>query len=396
MQDATDIRRECRKAGRASCATSAARLMVLAAAAVGVLSVCAARADSPAAEAGEIVVRVYPNAVVGGDDVVLGDIAEVAGEAAKLVSGWPVATAPPPGGSRSVDLTRVQQLLARRGVNLSRWIFRGATRCAVTRPKGAAARVSARDSAVDAQPRASATAGRLSDTSISTNPAVPNSLEAFLRTHLARRLVSLSGTPVIQFSPAVGKLLALSQPTYRFRIADRGDRLLGLVPLEVTIFERNEVKQVLPVLVQVSLRKQVVVAARSINRSETIESDDLSLLERTFDRVDAIGLADKARLVGQRAKRFIKSGSLLSTRDIEPVPLVTRGRPVTVWVRRGGIVIKGAAKAMSTAGFGETVLLRNAGSRQTFRAIVTGRDTAEVQDSNGELARTVALVKEKR
>jgi len=396
MQDATHIRMESRTARRTLCAYATARLM-WSAALVCVLAVCAAHADSPAVPADEAVVRVYPNAVVGGDEVALSDIAEVTGEAAKLISGWPVATAPPPGGSRGIDLTRVQELLARRGVNLSRWIFRGATRCTVTRPKSMAAGATAHSSAGNVQRPNSATAlPLLGDSTGATTTVDPNSLEAFIRAHLTRRLANLGGTPVIQFNPAVRKLLSLSQPTYRFRISDCGDRLLGLVSLEVTIFERDAVKQVLPVLVQISLRKRVVAAARSINRSETIESDDLSLIERTFDRIDAIGLTDMAPLIGQRAKRFIKCGDLVSARDIEPVPLVTRGRLVTVWVRRGGVVIKGAATAMSTAGFGEPVLLRNAGSRQTFRAIVTGRDTAEVPGPESEPVNTVALAKEKR
>ena len=283
-----------------------------------------------------------------------------------------------------------------RGVNLSRWIFRGATQCTVTRPTSMPASARGRSAAGEGDNPNFDMAAPLSEDSTRPASAVaPNSLEAFIRKHLSRRLANLGGTPVVQFNPAVHKLLSLSQPPYRFRIADCGDRLLGLVSLEVTIFEQDTVKQVLPVLVQISLRKRVVAASRSINRSATIESEDMSLVERTFDRVDAIGLTDMTSLIGQRAKRFIKCGDLVRTRDIEPVPLVTRGRLVTVWVRHGGVVIKGAATAMSTAGFGEPVLLRNAGSRHTFRAIVTGRDTAEVPGSDSEPVKTVALAKEK-
>jgi len=396
MQDATHIRMESQTARRTGCAYSAARLMYWAAA-VSVLVICAAHGASPAAPADETIVRVYPRAVVGGDEVKLSDIAEVTGQAVKLVADWQVATAPPPGGSRNVDLNRVQDLLARRGVNLSRWIFRGATQCTVTRPERMAVGTAGRSAVGGDGQTNSATALPLSDNATgATRTVAPNSLEACIRAHLAQRLANLGGTPVVQFNPAIRKLLSLSKPTYRFRIADCGNRLLGLVSLEVTIFEQDAVKQVLPVLVQISLRKQVVAAARSINRSATIEPDDLLLVERTFDRIDEIGLSDMAPLVGQRAKRFIKCGDLIGARDIEPVPLVTRGRLVTVWVRRGGVVIKGAATAMSTAGFGETVLLRNAGSRQMFRATVTGQDMAEVPGPENRPVDTLALAKEKR
>lgn len=234
MQDATSIRIEHSMTSNAQCAYFAARSMWLAAT-VSVLAACAVHAASPAAPTDETIVRVYPSTVVGGDDVLLSDIAEVTGESAKLVSNCPVAAAPAPGRSRSIELTRVQDLLARRGVNLSRWIFRGATRCTITRPDNGTSGTHMRHPSDGAAYPVSAKATSSADAA--GRVINPNSLEALLQKHLTQRLTSLGGTPVIQFNPAIQKLLALSQPTYRFRIADCGDRLLGLVSLEVTIFE---------------------------------------------------------------------------------------------------------------------------------------------------------------
>jgi len=388
MQDATDIRMKSLTARRVWCADLADRSLWLAAA-VSVLAVCAVHAATPT---GETVVRIYPSAVVSTERVVLSDIAEITGESAQLIADCPIGAAPAPGGSRRIELGYVQELLSRRGVNLARWIFRGATRCTVSRPASIAPAVNAVQPNKSTSQDRSANVDTLPDATDTT--INPNSLEAKLRAHLSQQIKHLGGSPQMQFNPAIQKLLALTQPTYRFNIVNRNDRLLGLVSMEVTIFERDTVKQVLPVLAQVSLRKRVVVAARPINRSQTIEPDDLTLVEQVFDRIDAIGMTDSARLIGQRAKRFIKNGDLVLARDIEPVPLITRGRSVTVWVRRGGVVIKGAATAMESASFGENVLLRHAGSRQTFRATVTGRDQAEIQTPNSDPIQTVALGKE--
>lgn len=132
-------------------------------------------------------------------------------------------------------------------------------------------------------------------------------------------------------------------------------------------------------LVQVSLSKQVVVAARQINRSEVIGPQDLTMAERVYERPEDVGISEPAKLVGQRIKRFVQAGEQISVRDVEPMPLVSRNDLVTVTIRRGHVVIRGVAKAMSTGSYGATVTLKNEMSRETFSAVVTGPRTAEVE-----------------
>jgi flagella basal body P-ring formation protein FlgA len=70
---------------------------------------------------------------------------------------------------------------------------------------------------------------------------------------------------------------------------------------------------------------------------------------------------------------------MVDLRDVEPVPLVQRNDLVTVWVRRGRVAIKGSAKAMSSAGYGETVELTSELSRKDrFTGVVTGPKTVEL------------------
>ncbi len=327
------------------------------------------------------VVRLHATALVTGDQVTLADVADLEGDAARLAAAWVVVTAPAEGGAKTVTLSQVQQALGERGANLSCWLFRGASQCRISRPEYARAGTPA------GRPEAAASrtllpASRPAATEIQPpdeNAHVsPTSLEGRLRAHLAARLSGLGGRPVVQFSSAVHGLLALAEPTYQFRIADRSDRLLGLLSLEVTICEGERLKQVVPMLVQVSLRKPVVVAARQINRSEVIGPQDLVLADRVYERPEDVGVSEPAKLVGQRLKRFVQAGEQVSVRDVEPMPLVSRNDLVTVTIRRGQVVVRGVAKAMSTGSYGEAVTLKNELSRETFNAVVTGPRTAEV------------------
>ncbi len=357
----------------------------------------------PESSSAETIVRMYPTAVVAAARVTLADLAEVEGEVAELAAKWPIAQAPKAGRSRIVDLNHVQKVLVGRGANLGRWVFRGSTRCTVTRPVASGTGRSGVPGALQklrSKPgenhagAAPASNGATADTSTRIDP---NTLGGALHEHISKRLANIGGLPLIEFTPAVTRLLGLSKATYEFEVRDRSDRLLGLVPFEVTILEKNQVKQVLQVIAKVSLRKQVVVGARQINRGETIGPNDLALEDRVFHRIEEIGLTETGPLIGQRAKRFIREADQVCSRDIEPVPLVRRNDLVTVIVRRGSLMIRGSARALSGGGYGDTVELKNEMAKRNagvFTAIVTGHKTAEIPSRDREPGRAPAPTKE--
>jgi flagella basal body P-ring formation protein FlgA len=221
-------------------------------------------------------------------------------------------------------------------------------------------------------------------------PIDTRTLDGALRAHLFERLASLGGKPVIQVSPAMRDLMQLTRPEYDFAIADRGDRMLGLVQFDVTIYRQGKVEQVRPVLAEVALVKPVVMAAGPINRGQTIQSKDVVIQDQTFDRPDRVGMTDLNAVVGQRAVRFMNKGEMLTAKEIEPVPFVVRNDLVTVTARRGSVTIKGVAKALSSASYGNTVELRNESSKQVFLATVTGPKTAELVMSGTVPAQAVA------
>lgn len=332
----------------------------------------------------ESTVRLYARATISGNQVTLADVARLEGEALSLAADWPIAAAPRPGMSGTIDLDHVQSVLQRRGVNLSNWVFRGNSRCVLTRPAGdssvppASPDASLSNDRGAADPRGALTT-RPADAYEAPEPD-PNTLEGAIYAHIHQQLDTAGGKPVIHFSPAAGRLLSLSRPTYEFQITRRGERSLGLVPLDVSIQEKGRPAQSVQVLCEVSLRKSVVVAAGPINRGQIVQAGDLRLEVRTFDRLDGLALEDPAPLVGQRAKRLVRAGEQLGLRDIEPVPLVSRNDLVTVRVRRGRLVITGSAKAMGAGGYGDPVELRNELSRESFMGIVTGPKTVELSD----------------
>jgi flagella basal body P-ring formation protein FlgA len=351
-----------------------------------------AMAITPAARAvhaSETVVRIYPTATVNADQVMLSDVAQLTGEGAQLAATWSLTAAPAPGQHAAIDLDSVQKALIRKGINPSTWVFRGASRCRISRP----VQIRGTTETITEQVLTPATCPRLASGAanrpVTTAPAEaaaspapsgpdPDTLEGAIHQHIAGRLAKYGGRPAIQVSPSLRDLLHLSRPAYDFTITDASDRLLGLVPLQVTILREGKVEQDRSILTEVSLVKPVVVATGPINRGQTIQSNDITLRDQTFDRSERIGASDLNAFVGQRAVRFINNDEMVTAKDVESVPLIVRNDLVSVTMRRGAVTIKGVAKALSSAGYGQSVELRNEASKQSFLAVVTGPKTAEM------------------
>lgn len=334
--------------------------------------------EPAAVDPSETIVRLRATATVTDEQVLLSDVAELDGQAAELVADTTVGPAPHPGSSGSIDAGHIQRILARRGVNLSNWLFRGASRCVVSRT----ARAPARPEAPAPRP-ASRLSKPVTPAGSTTRPATPDpeTLEGAIYAHLRERLGETGGSLLLRHSPSAAKLLGLSGRQYQFRIKSHGERRLGMVPLEVTILEQGQVRQVVQVVCEASLAQEVVVAGRSINRGELLRPDDLKIEMRTFQKLEDVGLTDAAPLIGQRSCRLIRAGEQLGTRDIEPVPLVERNDLVTVSIRRGGLSITATARAMESGSYGEQVSLRSELSKDSFTGVVMGPKTVVVSDS---------------
>lgn len=348
-----------------------------------------------AGEAAETVVQLYPTAIVTSGQVTLSQIAALTGEGADLAAQWALTAAPAPGAEIVIDQDCVQQALIRKGINASTWVFRGASRCRITRPMPVrasdATRIENTGDRVTTEPARLPVVTAPADAV--ARPQAADTLEAAIHAHLTQRLAEYGGKPDIQLSPSVRDLLQLSRPAYDFGIALRGEHPLGLVPLDITIYRDGKVEQTRSILAEVSVVRPVVMAAGAINRGQIIGPEHVTLTEQAFDRPQRIATAagDLKAFIGQRALRFINKNELLAPKDIEPVPLILRNDLVTVTVRRGGIEIKGVGKALASAAYGQAVELRNEVSKQTFVAIVTGPKTAELAAESGLAVQTVSM-----
>ena len=97
---------------------------------------------------------------------------------------------------------------------------------------------------------------------------------------------------------------------------------------------------------------------------------------------DIAGLSGRplkpSEIEGSRMKRAVSAGTVLTTDNTEPIPLVVRRGRVLVIVRVGAITLTCEGVALQDGAAGDTIQVRNPSTNQTFQARVTDTGTAEI------------------
>lgn len=325
------------------------------------------------------VIRVHPTAVVTGDSIRLDDVCVLSGfdaETSATLSAAVVGASPVAGGSRFLTLDAIRSAMGG-AVKLSEVTIRGATQCAVSRPsetlpkpavdspaKRAARPTSNLESAPTAANATSRPAAQADEVMVSLRQAVVD--------HFNQEFSRYGGTAEIVFDHTSEQVLDLSGPAYQFRVRPRQAQLLGLCPLEVEVMTAGSVVQTVPLVVQTTMTRPVVVAKRTINQDATIQAADVNLAALSFTKLDDLGVSDPSQVIGQRAKRVISAGALVEMENLESVPLVLRGQLVTIISEVAGIRVVTTGKAAQDGRRGEVIKVRSVDDKKVeFDAIVT-------------------------
>jgi len=331
---------------------------------------------APATAAGRPTVRLWPHAVVVEEQVSIAALCEVTGfetsERAR-VTAMTVCPAPPAGGSRLVSLREVREVLAGAGFNMAEVIVKGATQCAVRRPRALPGKPGGEQA--KEQEEQQAKDKETKDAKALALHSLREAVIGFFEDELRR----YGGRVSVDFGHAAEAMLDLSGPQYAFDIRRRCPRALGLVELEIAVLENDRTVQKVELQPIVSLSRNAVVARRAINQGAEIGAEDVELVEMTLDRLEFSGVSELDSAIGRRAKKFLPAGTQLDPRDLETVPLVKRGQLVDVCSAVGGVSVVTAAKAMEAGTNGDTVELRDPQRKgRTMFGVVTGPRRVEL------------------
>jgi len=121
---------------------------------------------------------------------------------------------------------------------------------------------------------------------------------------------------------------------------------------------------------------EVLTYTRSLNAGEIVQPADLTWIKVAAAPADSP--SDAEAVIGQAAKRPLRAGAVVMTRDVGSATVIKQGDVVTVTFEADGIQLTLEGKAMGTAGVGESLAVLNTQSKKTVQTMVTGPGQAVV------------------
>ena len=204
------------------------------------------------------------------------------------------------------------------------------------------------------------------------------SLRQALAEDLALRLNIPLDRLQVQFNPKDERVLALSEPQFRFNLEPTRARNLGDVGYDVLLVHGDASAGELPATRRVALAgfarawETQVVVAKHLTGRQVIRAEDVTEQRTLVDRLSDEPLLTLAQVVNQQAARDLKPGTAVTARMVEAVPLAKTGQFVTVTFNQGGVHIKTVGRAMETGSFGQTIKVRNETTNDTYEVILAG------------------------
>ena len=124
--------------------------------------------------------------------------------------------------------------------------------------------------------------------------------------------------------------------------------------------------------------RAVPVLNRTVERGETIESDDVSYVRMNMSDQPADLADDNETVVGKRTKQKINAGTAVRRSYVDLPPAVVKGEKVTMIFENGGLRVTAVGLALEDGANGSDLNIRNETSGKTVRARVIGQSTVKV------------------
>lgn len=130
--------------------------------------------------------------------------------------------------------------------------------------------------------------------------------------------------------------------------------------------------------VRLVLFQPVLVSSRALARDSVLQADDFVLQERDTGRLSYGYLARVDDVVGQRLRRAMAPGEVLTPNNLKTPPLIKRGQQVTLEARGRGLTVRMAGVAGADGVRGEVISVKNLRSGEEVQGIVRSAKSVEI------------------
>ena len=129
---------------------------------------------------------------------------------------------------------------------------------------------------------------------------------------------------------------------------------------------------------KVKLPAEVVAAARPLKRGEILQHVDLTTVKEDVATLHRDYYLDTQTLIGQRIRRNLNRGDVITPTAVEKQKLVRRGTEVTVLTENPQLQVRMRGKAMANGARGDRIKIKNLSSGREITATVIGSGLVQV------------------
>ncbi|MDR1732964.1 MAG: flagellar basal body P-ring formation chaperone FlgA [Synergistaceae bacterium] len=130
--------------------------------------------------------------------------------------------------------------------------------------------------------------------------------------------------------------------------------------------------------VRLTWYQQALVLARSVKKDEPLRESDFVVRRVRISR-PGIYASKLTEAVGLSLRKNLSQGEPVPLNLIAGVPIIERGKIVTIVARYGALAVKTRGEALEPGSAGETIKVRNLSSKTVLSAVVMDKDTVEVK-----------------
>lgn len=121
----------------------------------------------------------------------------------------------------------------------------------------------------------------------------------------------------------------------------------------------------------------VAVPVHRVRRGTVITEQDVEMRSVPIRKLDSTTMTEMSDLIGMAARRTLRAGDPVRTRDIEEPKIVRKNATVTVQLKSRGLVLTVRGTALQSGAMGDTITIRNANSNRIINARVIGPELVE-------------------
>ena len=154
--------------------------------------------------------------------------------------------------------------------------------------------------------------------------------------------------------------------------------MIGKVFLSVNLIMDGNIRETIPVTLNVRLFKEVLIAKKNIGRGNNIRISDFDMRKREVTRFKKGVVEDFDDVHDMVPKRTIRTQQILTMDMFEYPELIRRGEIVKIILQSGSMTVTAKGIALNGGKKGEIVRVRNIDSKRIITAVVSGKGLARL------------------